>query len=90
MIINILMNLKYQNGGIAMFIRQNNNTIDVTCECCKSLLTILISDVIYTEMAHHGPLFSCICLACRGIINLDSILNREWMSELMPDDNIHG
>lgn len=65
-----------------MKILKNNNTHEVTCDSCKSLLAIEIFDITYTEMVHHGSPFTCVCAACSDTINLYK-LPQDWQKKLI-------
>ena len=70
-----------------MKVIQNNDTIEVTCPGCKSVLGVGVDDIRYIEMAHHGSQFQSSCVLCGHNLDISSgKVPRRWYALLGVED----
>lgn len=69
-----------------MKIIHNNNYIEVECNHCRSILAVVLQDITYTEMAHHGSPYTAECGACNRTLNITSKrIPKTWIAALDDD-----
>ena len=61
------------------------STIKITCDRCKAVLGVTVTDVSVNEF--HGSLYSCSCVECGREITLRSDqIPKWWVSRLHPGE----
>lgn len=61
------------------------STVEITCDLCKAVLAVAVTDVHVSEL--HGPEYTCSCPECGNSITLRrGQIPQWWLPRLHPGD----